>query len=71
MQEYWGEELDGYEETQTVFFDGVVNTACGNASSAVGPSTAPADQRVYIDLGFFDELEQDLAPTVGPSPRHT
>ena len=36
-----------------------------------GPFYCPADQRVYIDLGFFDELEQDLAPTVGPSPRHT
>ncbi|MEM8660956.1 MAG: neutral zinc metallopeptidase, partial [Pseudomonadota bacterium] len=35
---------------------GRVNSACGSASSAVGPFYCPADEQLYIDLSFFDEL---------------
>lgn len=45
-----------YQEPGMVLFDDGVNTACGNASSAVGPFYCPADQKVYMDLRFFDEL---------------
>lgn len=45
-----------YQEPGMVLFDDSVNTACGNASSAVGPFYCPADQKVYMDLRFFDEL---------------
>ncbi|WP_277631963.1 KPN_02809 family neutral zinc metallopeptidase [Avrilella dinanensis] len=45
-----------YREPGMVLFDDGVNTACGNASSAVGPFYCPADQKVYMDLRFFDEL---------------
>ena len=57
VQEHWSTSFRGYEPTQTIFFEGGVSTACGNASSAVGPFYCPADRRVYIDLGFFDELQ--------------
>jgi uncharacterized protein len=46
-----------YEETDVVLFDGATNTGCGRATSDVGPFYCPADRLVYIDLGFFDELE--------------
>ncbi|MEQ8482274.1 MAG: neutral zinc metallopeptidase [Hoeflea sp.] len=47
-----------YPEPTLVLFSGAVRSACGNASAASGPFYCPADQKVYIDLSFFDELAQ-------------
>jgi uncharacterized protein len=47
-----------YEPTQVVLFDGATATACGNATSSVGPFYCPADRLVYLDVGFFHELER-------------
>jgi predicted metalloprotease len=66
IQDYWGEALDGYQLATTTFFTGSVQTACGNASSAVGPFYCPSDQGIYIDLGFYDVLEQQLGAEGGP-----
>ncbi len=45
-----------YKEPGMVLFTGVVQTACGNATSSVGPFYCPADEKVYMDLDFFEEL---------------
>jgi len=47
-----------FVEPTLVYFDGATQTGCGPASSAVGPFYCPADERVYIDLGFLRELQQ-------------
>jgi predicted metalloprotease len=46
-----------YKEPGMVLFSGTVESACGGASSASGPFYCPSDQKVYMDLGFFEELE--------------
>jgi predicted metalloprotease len=47
-----------YRDPKLILFRDGVNSACGFADSAVGPFYCPGDQRVYIDLSFFRELEQ-------------
>lgn len=49
-----------YSEPVLVLFRGSVDSACGSASSAVGPFYCPGDQKVYLDLSFFDELRDKL-----------
>jgi hypothetical protein len=66
VQEYWTGAIEGYRPAQTVFFEGQVSTGCGVASSAVGPFYCPPDEMVYIDLGFYDELESQFGAEGGP-----
>lgn len=47
-----------YQDPQLVLFDGSVASACGMAASATGPFYCPGDRKVYLDLSFFNELEQ-------------
>jgi hypothetical protein len=46
-----------YVEPKLVLFSGAVNSACGYARSAVGPFYCPADQKLYIDLSFYQDLK--------------
>jgi predicted metalloprotease len=55
-----------YAYVDTVFFTDQVQTGCGLASSQVGPFYCPRDRLVYIDLGFFDELQSRFGVDVGP-----
>jgi predicted metalloprotease len=55
-----------YPYVDTVVFTDQVDTGCGFASSQVGPFYCPRDQRVYVDLGFFDELQSRFGVDVGP-----
>jgi len=70
VQAFWADEFssvgESYQQAETVLFDDAVSTACGNATSAVGPFYCPADQRIYIDLGFFAALESRFGAQGGP-----
>lgn len=46
-----------YKKPKLVLFEGAVETACGNATSDSGPFYCPGDQKVYMDLAFFEELK--------------
>jgi predicted metalloprotease len=47
-----------YPEPQLEIYRGRINTACGMGSAQMGPFYCPGDRKVYIDLGFYDELEK-------------
>src|SRR5918993_3920730 len=66
VQEYWTGAVEGYDTSPTVFFTGQVSTACGGATSAVGPFYCPADQQIYIDLSFYDDLRSRFGASGGP-----
>jgi len=70
VQEFWNGVFERSDEqypyADTVFFTDQVQTGCGFASSQVGPFYCPADQQVYIDLGFFDELQSRFGAGGGP-----
>ncbi len=54
------QEGDTYREPGLVLFTQAVQSACGTANSAVGPFYCPLDQKVYIDLSFYRDLQQQL-----------
>jgi uncharacterized protein len=47
-----------YHHAKLVLFRDYTQSGCGNAESATGPFYCPSDQKVYIDLGFYDELKR-------------
>ncbi|HLT18189.1 MAG TPA: neutral zinc metallopeptidase [Thermomicrobiales bacterium] len=70
IQAFWDEAYASqgstYSQARTVLFTNAVQTACGNATSQVGPFYCPADQQVYLDLGFFQDLQSRFGAQGGP-----
>jgi predicted metalloprotease len=59
-EDIWNQLLDNYREPTLVLFTNSVSSACGFASSATGPFYCPGDEKLYLDLGFFQEMEDKL-----------
>jgi len=71
VQKYWSDEfnrrgLAAYSPATTVIFTGYTEAACGTASTATGPFYCPSDQKVYLDISFFDELQSQFGAQGGP-----
>jgi uncharacterized protein len=60
----WGQLFqqsgETYQEPRLVLFSNRVQSACGGASTAVGPFYCPSDQKVYIDLAFYEQMRKQL-----------
>jgi len=63
VQSFWATTLPAtmnapYRDAKLVLFRDLNNSACGRAEAAMGPFYCPLDEKVYIDLGFYDELSR-------------
>ena len=59
-EDVWNKVLDNYREPTLVLFTGSVSSACGYASSATGPFYCPGDEKLYLDLSFFKDMEKQM-----------
>jgi predicted metalloprotease len=70
VQDFWAAEFERrgaqYQQAPTTLFSGGVQTACGTASSDVGPFYCPRDATVYIDLRFYRDLQTKFGAQGGP-----
>lgn len=59
-EDVWNQLLSNYREPTLVLFSGQVQSGCGNATASTGPFYCGADEKVYIDLSFYQELKEKL-----------
>jgi len=60
IDDVWRTKLQGYRPPTVVLYEQGTQTGCGMGQSAMGPFYCPTDQRVYLDLGFWQEMETQL-----------
>lgn len=58
-EDIWNNQLDGkYQPPKLVLYNNITHTGCGTGSAQSGPFYCPADQKIYLDLGFINELKK-------------
>ncbi|MGE0093040.1 MAG: neutral zinc metallopeptidase [Alphaproteobacteria bacterium] len=60
VNDVWSAKLEGYEPPRVVLYEQGTRTGCGFGQSAMGPFYCPNDETVYLDLGFWQEMETRL-----------
>lgn len=58
INDVWSQKLQGYRPPTTVLYEQGTQTGCGYGQAAMGPFYCPADQKVYLDLGFWQDLQR-------------
>jgi uncharacterized protein len=70
VQKYWTDELgrrgQTYTPAKTVLFSGATQSACGTAQTAMGPFYCPEDEKVYLDITFFQDIKTELGIDATP-----
>jgi hypothetical protein len=69
IQAFWATQVNGYTKAKLVLFSDGVSTGCGDATSQTGPFYCPNDKQVYLDLGFFQELQDRFGAKDAPFAR--
>jgi uncharacterized protein len=60
INDVWAQKLNGYQPPRVVIYEQGTSTGCGMGQSAMGPFYCPNDKTVYLDLGFWQEMETQL-----------
>lgn len=60
IDDVWKTKLQGYQRPNVVVYEQGTGTGCGHGQSAMGPFYCPTDRTVYLDLGFWQEMETQL-----------
>ena len=60
INDVWSAKLEGYEPPRVVIYEQGTRTGCGFGQSAMGPFYCPSDETIYLDLGFWQEMETRL-----------
>lgn len=64
---FWAGQFEsGYRAPGVILYSSATDSACGTASSAIGPFYCPSDESIYLDTGFFATLRSDFGATAGP-----
>jgi uncharacterized protein len=59
-EDIWNVQMEGYREPTLVLFRSSVDSGCGSASASSGPFYCSSDEKLYIDLSFYEELKENL-----------
>jgi uncharacterized protein len=69
IQAFWATQIQSYAKANLVLFTSGYSTGCGEATSSTGPFYCPVDKHVYLDLGFFQELQDRFGAKDAPFAR--